>query len=216
MGENINLHWAVSRVAGSTLDLLEDEEVRCLELTSLQCSILRQMAFPWAKLFTRLVEDHGDYQTTVDMPQAYIDALEELELLLGGGYDGPTEGCPVGEIYVNRGNPNAPDYTIGAGLTADSTWRMRDLSAIVNDSDATRVLLLAYCKDAGANMDFLFRPLGNLGAHSGEYIRTQVANIVVFAQFQIYMPVLQTIEYAISTGMDQATLTVQGWWVPAS
>lgn len=212
MGQEIRLHWGVSRVGSAVLDLLEDEERRCFDLSILQVSVLRQMAFPWAKMFTRLVEDHGDYQITVDMPTAYVEALEELELLLGGGYDGPKEGCPMGEIYVNRGNPNAPDYTIGAGLTADGTWRMLDLSAIVNDSDATRVLLLAYCKDTGANMDFLFRPLGNLGAHSGEYIRTQVANIVVFAQFQIYMPVLQTIEYAISAGMDIATLTVQGWW----
>ena len=215
MSENINLHWAVSRVLGDTLDLLEDEERRCLDLSVLQCSILRQMTFPWARLFTRLVDDHGDYQTVVDMPVAYVEALEELEVLLGGGYDGPKEGCPVGEIYVNRGNPVGPDYGIGTGLTADGTWRMKDLSAIINDPTATRVLLLAYCKDASVNLDFLFRPLGFVNMNSGMDVRTVVANVYTFAQFQLYMPVLQTVEYAITAGMDNAYLVVQGWWVPA-
>jgi hypothetical protein len=209
------LHWAVSRVAGSTLDLLEDEEVRCLELTSLQCSILRQMAFPWAKLFTRLVNDYGDYQTTVDMPQAYIDALEELELLLGGGYDGPKEGCPVGEEYVNRGNPAAADFTIGAGLIADGAWRMLDLSAIVNDPTASQVRLLSWCRDTVVSADFTFRPLGFTNALSGDVLRVQVAGVYVYKQSDIYMPVLQTIEYAIMAGMDVAGVVVQGWWHPA-
>jgi hypothetical protein len=101
------------------------------------------MAFPWAKFRTRLVEEHLGYWVVVEQPQAYIDALEELEVLLSGAYDGPKEGCPVGgEAFVDRGNVAAFDFGI-ANFTANGAWQVKDLSAIVTDADATRVLRYA-------------------------------------------------------------------------
>jgi hypothetical protein len=214
MSENINLHWAVSRVLGDTLDLLEDEERRCLDLSVLQCSILRQMTFPWARLFTRLVEDHGDYQTTVEMPQAYIDALEELELLLGGGYDGPKEGCLVGEIYHDRGNPSAWDYTIG-DFTANGTWRSLDVSAIVDNPDATRVLLRGRFKDNLVGQAFFLREYGDSGQYDAIGGLTQVTGVLTEFHGQVELGVVQQLEYLIASGMDEADLLIRGWWVPA-
>lgn len=214
MGQNIRLHWAVSRVWAPTLDLLEDEERRCLDLSVLQCSILRQMTFPWARAASRLVEDHGDYQTIVDQPVAYQEALDELEVLLSGAYDGPVGGCPVGEIFVDRGNPDTRDFYIGSGLTADGIYRTLDLSAKVTDSDANRVLLLIQAKDGSTGQNFAVRQYGDSGANAAAWLRTQAANVAIFGQISVYMPVLRQVEYIITSGMDVAEMTVQGWWKP--
>lgn len=112
MGQRTQLNWGVSRVEASALDLLEDEERRCLDLSITQISIMRQMVFPWAFRSDRLVESHTDYQTTVDMPVAYLEALEELEILLSGAYDGPKGGCPVSEIFVDRGDLPGGDFSL--------------------------------------------------------------------------------------------------------
>jgi hypothetical protein len=120
MSENIRPKYGVSRVDGDTLDLLEDEEIRIMKLTALQCSVLRQMVFPWVFYRERLVNEFPSYWEIVEQPQDYKDALEELELMVGGGYV-PPEVIEMGEVYVDRGNPSAWDFSIGSGLTADGT-----------------------------------------------------------------------------------------------
>jgi len=213
MGENIRLHWGVSRVESSALDLLEDEERRIMDFSILQVSILRQMAFPWAKMSTRLVEDHGDYQTTVDQPQDYKDALEELELMLGGGYV-PPETETMGDVYVNRTTATANDFSIGSGLTADGTWRTLDLSSIVTDADATVVHLRAFVKDNVTDSTLQFRVYGATGAYSIQVLSTQVANLNNYGQLLVGIPVLRQLEYKITSGMDATGIVVLGWWKP--
>lgn len=214
MSENIRLPWGVSRVYADTLDLLEDEERRCLELSVLQCSILRQMTFPWVRAASRLVEDHGDYQTIVDQPVAYQEALDELEVLLSGAYDGPETGCPVGEVFVDRGNPSAVDFSIGSGLTADSGWHTLSIGNIVS-AGASRVLLQCSCKDNLTNAVFRTRPFGNSYAINAYAIRTQLANVYNYQQVHCWLFGGDVFEYLITSGMDAADITVCGWWVPA-
>lgn len=216
MGENIRLPWGVSRVYADTLDLLEDEERRCLELSVMQCSILRQMSFPWARAASRLVEDHGDYQTIVDQPVAYQEALDELEVLLSGAYDGPRGGCPVGEEFVNRGDPAVIDWQIGAGLTADGTWCVLDVSSVVVDDTATRVLLYIYCQDGAAGTVMMLRSRGNSNAVNVVRLRTQVANIYTEAEGQIFFTAGRFVEYNIAAVMNVGAIVVRGWWKPAA
>jgi len=213
MGENIRLHWGVSRVWAPTLDLLEDEERRFLDISVLQASILRQMAFPWARMSTRLVEDHGDYQTTVEMPEAYLDALDELELMLGGGYTPPEE-VEMGDLFVDRGDPNANDFAIGTGLIADGAWHGLDLSGIINNELATRVLIRGYAKDNLVGSVCSFRRYPNQNAYNAASHATQVANVYVYFQCQVVLSPAQWVDYLLTNGMDVAAVVVQGWWVP--
>jgi len=81
----IHLDEHVSRVQSSVLELLSSTNCSLLLLSDLQIAVLAQMTFPYVWWSTRLVEDHGQYQLTVDFPQSYRDELECLELLLSGG-----------------------------------------------------------------------------------------------------------------------------------
>jgi hypothetical protein len=81
----VHLDEHVSRVQASTLELLADPSCLVLILSPLQVSVLRQMTFPYVWWPTRLIEDHETWQETVEFPDAYVDELECLELLLSGG-----------------------------------------------------------------------------------------------------------------------------------
>lgn len=85
MARIIHLDEHVSRVQSSVLELLDSPNCNLLVLSDLQVAVLEQMTFPYVAWATRLVEDHESYQVLVDAPQAYIDELECLELLLSGG-----------------------------------------------------------------------------------------------------------------------------------
>jgi len=213
MTENITPQYGVSRVTGDTLDLLEDEEIRIMKLTALQCSVIRQMCFPWAFRRERLVNEFPSHWEVVTQPQAYKDSLEELELMMGGGYV-PPEMKTMGDIYVDRGNATANDASIGSGLTADNTWRTLDLSSIVSDADATMVLLRCYIKDGAVGQFLQFRKYGLTGGYSTQVLATQVANVYNYASFVIPIPVLRELEYKISSGMDETGIVVLGWWKP--
>lgn len=215
MGQNIRLPWGVSRVESSTLDLLEDEERRCLDVSILQVSVLRQMAFPWALTPSRLVESHVDYQTVVEMPQAYIDELEELEVLLSGAYDGPTGGCPVGETFVDRGNVNGFDFGI-ANFTANGAWQEKDLSNIVTDADATRVLIVAEIRDGSTNQALLVASYDDTYHYNRAGAHTQAANVYADLNCEVEVDAQRRIVYLISTGMDICNMVIRGWWRPAT
>ena len=215
MGENVNLHWGVGRVWSPTLDLLEDEERRCLDLSIMQCSILRQMVFPWVRLPSRLVEDHGDYQTTVDMPEAYLDALDELEQLLSGAYDGPETGCPVGEVYVDRGDLPGWDFGV-ATLTIDGNWHELDLTNVIGEVAATRVLVRVAISAPGPGYSFWLRQGDNTSNVNASALRSQVAGQYTEHETQIQLPGTQHIAYLGSAGTTDALLVVRGYWMPAA
>jgi hypothetical protein len=214
MGENVVLHWGVGRVWAPTLDLLEDEERRCLDLSIMQCSILRQMTFPWVRLESRLVEDHGDYQTTADMPEAYLDALDELETLLSGAYDGPETGCPVGEVFIDRGDNATWDYALPTTLTADGAWHALNFGLLVGSS-ATRVLLRAFIADTAADAYMMFRKPGY--ANELNVARVRLGMGVGYDERQLECSIASggLLSYKISSGMDDALISIQGWWEPA-
>jgi len=214
MSENVRPQWSVSRVASDTLDLLEDEEVRCLELTSLQCSILRQMAFPWAKLRTRLVNEHPDYWEIVEQPAAYVEALEELEILLSGAYDGPTGGCPVGEVFVDRGDPSAWDFQVG-DLAVDGAWHSLDLGGIITDADATRLEIGAWFLSSVVNHTLQFRKTNNVNGLNVLIQRTHTAYLFEHLSGPVSLGPDRSLDYWASTGLPEIYIIVRGWWKPA-
>jgi len=214
MVEKVNLHWEVSRVIGGTLDLLEDEERRCLDLSILQCSILRQMVFPWARFRTRLVNEHVDYQTIVEMPEAYLDELDELEELLSGAYDGPTEGCPVSEIFVDRGDLPGYDFAI-ANLTADGAWHNLALVNVIGDALATRVLLRCQFTASAAAAVVRFREDGNTAIINIAGSRVHVTTVSPEFECTVVLPGTQIIEYYLSTTVTMCNIVVRGYWIPA-
>jgi hypothetical protein len=215
MSENVRPRWDISRVTSDTLDLIEDEERRCLDLSVLQCSILRQMTFPWAKFRTRLVEEHPDYWVVVDQPQAYVEALEELEVLLSGAYDGPKEGCPMGEVFVDRGDPSVNDFTIANGLlVADSQWNIVNLDQII-PVGSTYVLLRVELTSATVGKYIILREAGNSNIPNSVILRAQAANVDNDGSALVAVGGLRYVAYVLQTGVAAATVTVRGWWVPA-
>lgn len=215
MGTNIHLNWGVSRVLSSTLDLLEDEERRCLDLSVLQVSVLRQMVYPWVQMWTRLVEDHGDYQVTVDMPTAYLEALEELEILLSGAYDGPKGGCPVGEVFHDRGDLPGYDFT-QAQLTKDSGWHELDLTNVVGDLAATRVKIRLLFTGLYAGEWIAFREAGNIYDVNATAGRIHAAGVYYDGEGDVKMSSAQTIEYQCSPNVTAANIVIRGYWTPAT
>ena len=213
MTEKISPRYGVSRVDGDTLDLLEDDEIRIMKITALQCSVVRQMCFPWVFYYERLVNEFPSYWEVVTQPQAYKDSLEELELMMGGGYV-PPEVETMGDTYVNRTNASANDFSIGSGLTADGTWRTLDLSSIVTDTDATVAHLRGFVKDNVTDSTLQFRVYGATGAYSIQVLSTQVANLNNYGQFLVGIPVLRQLEYKITSGMDSTGIVIIGWWKP--
>lgn len=214
MGENIRLPWGVSRVASSTLELLADEERRCLDLSILHTSILRQMVFPWAFLPQRLVEDHGDWQEVVEMPTAYLEALEELEILLSGAYDGPIGGCPVGEIYVDRGDLPGYDFTL-ATLIADDAWHPLNLQNVLGSSVATRTLARAIFTGPYAAAYCGFRQGGNIAGYNVSAGRSQVPGLYFEFQAQVSIAQNMEIEYVLSPSITDCAIVFPGYWEPA-
>jgi hypothetical protein len=214
MGQNIRLNWGVSRVGAYALDLLEDEERRCLDLSILQVSVLRQMVFPWAKMPSRLVEDYGDYQVTVDMPTAYLEALEELEELLSGAYDGPETGCAMGEVYVDRGDLPGWDFE-EATLTRDYAFHDMDLTNVIGDTSATRVKIRVIFHGTAVGSGCAFREAGNVADVNAGGSRLQVANVYTEFECDVKMSVAQHIEYSFSSTVDDIYMVIRGYWIPA-
>jgi hypothetical protein len=215
MGENVRSQWAVSRVSADTLALLEDDERRCLDLSSLQCSILRQMTFPWATFRTRLVTEHPDYWEIVDQPTAYKEALEELEILLSGAYDGPKGGCPVGEVFHDRGDLPGYDFT-QAQLTKDSGWHELDLTNVVGDLAATRVKIRLLFTGLYAGEWIAFREAGNIYDVNATAGRIHAAGVYYDGEGDVKMSSAQTIEYQCSPNVTAANIVIRGYWTPAT
>lgn len=215
MGTIIRLPWGVSRVLSSTLDLLEDDERRCLDLSILQVSVLRQMVYPWVQMWTRLVEDHGDYQETIDMPTAYLEALEGLEILLSGAYDGPKGGCPVGEVFVDRGDLPGFDMETG-NFTKDGTWREWDLTNVIGAPSATRVMIRCSFTGSVAGGYIYFRQEDNVAGVNIAGQRVQVAGEYIDLEVYVELPGTQKVSYNISSTITVIYCVVRGYWMPAA
>jgi hypothetical protein len=214
MTENISPRYGVSRVDGDTLDLLEDEEVRIVKLTALQCSVVRQMVFPWVYYRERLVNEFPSYWEIVEQPQAYKDSLEELELMMGGGYVWPG-GVNMGEEYVDRGDASGYDYTISS-WTADGNWHDKTAAGIVFDYGATRMLLRVRIKDGTVGQGMGFRSEAYSGVYNQATIITLVANVYHYADLWVPLGPELGFDYYVASGMDVADAVVRGWWIPAS
>ena len=215
MSEMVHLHWGVSRVHAATLDLLEDEERRCLDLSILQCSILRQMVFPWVYRPDRLVEEHVGYEIPVEMPVAYVEALEELDQLLSGAYAGPKEGCPVGEVYVDRGDPSGWDFTI-ANLVADAAWHEMDLTNVIGEVSARLVLMRVRLTGPTVGGFIYFRESGNVATINYAGVPILTTTTPVDASIIIHLAATQKVDYILSVGVTVCFLFVRGYWAPAT
>lgn len=215
MAEIVHLHWGVSRVGSDTIELSQDPERRCLDLSIMQVSILRQMVFPWAYRRDRLVEDFDAYQVIEEQPTHYKEALEELEELLSGAYDGPETGCPVGEVYVDRGDPNAWD-TVVADLTVDGAYHDLSLAGIITDSTATRVLLRVEFVGNAAGRRLSFRKKGNANPYNLASRLARVANITDSFDATVSLGSGRSVSYNLAVGITTCNILVRGWWKPAA
>ena len=108
----VHLDHHVSRVQASVLDLLDSPNCNLLLLSDLQVAVLAQMTFPYVKWATRLIEDHGQWQETVEFPQHYRDELECLELLLSGG---ATMTCDLSVVLADLADAIRNQPSGGAG-----------------------------------------------------------------------------------------------------
>lgn len=112
MAQIIHLDEHVSRVQSSVLEMIASTNCNLLVLSDLQVAVLAQMTFPYVNWATRLIEDHGQWQETVDFPQLYKDELECLELLLSGG---DTMACDLSTVLAALADAIRTQPTGGAG-----------------------------------------------------------------------------------------------------
>jgi len=116
----VHLDEHVGRVQSSVLELLDSPNCNLLLLSDVQVAVLAQMTFPYVRYTTRLILDRGQYQELVEMPQAYLDELECLELLLSGG---ATMTCDLSTVLAAlaaaiRQQPAGGDGCAGSGPAA--------------------------------------------------------------------------------------------------
>lgn len=126
----------------------------------------------------------------------------------------PLSGGAGGHEYVDRGDPDAYDYT-HVTLTADAAWHDLDLSAIVTDDDAVLVHLGVWVKDAAANKLIRFRKNGNAYAANVAGMYTEEPNTYMTGSTMVACDVNQVIEYYISAAISEIYVVVRGWFKPA-
>jgi hypothetical protein len=113
---------------------------------------------------------------------------------------------------VDRGDPTAVDYAVGA-LTTDGNWNDLDLSSIV-PAGAVAVKLLATIQDDAVGNKVDFRENGNSNAYNLESPKTIVAGTDHTYSLTVFCDSSRVIEYrASNTTWTKINLTVQGWWI---
>lgn len=116
--------------------------------------------------------------------------------------------------YIDRGDPNAWDFTLG-NLTTDGTWRDLDLSGIVAAGGANRLVKISVeITDDAVGYTFAFRQNGRTNAYAQAGRKTQVANQSFQATLDVLCDANRKIEYyASNTTWTSINLVVRGWWV---
>jgi hypothetical protein len=113
---------------------------------------------------------------------------------------------------VDRGDPTAVDYAVGA-LTTDGNWNDLDLSSIV-PAGAVAVKLLATIQDDAVGNKVDFRENGNSNAYNLESPKTIVAGTDHTYSLTVFCDSSRVIEYrASNTTWTKINLTVQGWYI---
>lgn len=115
--------------------------------------------------------------------------------------------------YVDRGDPAAVDFAVGA-LTTDGAWHDLDLSSIVPAS-AKAVILRAAIEDDAASSAFAFRKNGNSNAINIARQTTQVSGVTIHIPPTI-VPVdaNRVVEYlATNTTWTTINIAVCGWFI---
>ena len=115
-------------------------------------------------------------------------------------------------MFVNRGDPAAPDFT-QATLTLDDNWHDLDLSTII-PAGTQAVLFSAQLKANIAYSHFIMRTKGNVNAWavaSGNAVTTGA----ISRETLIVAPnANRIVEYVgKNTTWPALTLTVVGWWI---
>ncbi len=115
--------------------------------------------------------------------------------------------------FVDRGDPATVDFSVGDFIT-DNTWRDLDLSSIVTDSAAVAVVLHVTMNDGAAGSRFLFRKKGNSNSRAVAGTQTQVANVVLSADFTIPCDTNQIVQYlGDNLTFTAINVTVLGWFL---
>jgi len=139
---------------------------------------------------------------------------EAIEMLSLAQWELETEVSMGGEVFVDRGNVAGFDFVI-ENFTANTAWQMKDLSGIVTDANATRVLINVEIRDGVANQAILLSDYGDTYHYNRAGAHTQVANVYMDLNCEVGLDAQRRIAYLISSGMDICSMTVRGWWKPA-
>ena len=114
--------------------------------------------------------------------------------------------------FVNRGDPNANDFT-HATMTADDAWHDMDLSAIV-PAGAKSVYLKLTVVATTTQRYVIFRKNGNSNEYAAPTVRTQVANAVNDASFIVALDANRRVEYKCSNvAWTGIYVLVLGWFM---
>jgi hypothetical protein len=142
-----------------------------------------------------------------------FDWIAATGILSKAQWELETEVDVSAEIFVDRGDPAAWDYTIG-DFTADAAWHEKSLAAKITDADATRVLLYVQIRDTVAGQTIYLRNADNSNAYNAAQGHTQVSGVYSDLNCEVVLSSTQAIEYNIAAGMDICNMMVRGWWKP--
>jgi len=128
-----------------------------------------------------------------------------------GGTDEITIAGLVGKSYlVDIGDPSTFSYT-KTTLSLNGTWQDLDLSSFLTDT-TTHVLLYVVIEDDLVETEIMFRKRGNQAEKNIAKLRTQVANVIIDANFIVPVDVDQKIQYkATNTGWGFCNIVVCGY-----
>ncbi len=115
------------------------------------------------------------------------------------------------EMYVNRGDPAAVDFTIG-DFTIDGAWHTLDLSAFITTS-ARAVLIDIDFDNNSANKHITLRQNGNSNDINHFDVSTKVAGQDEHTNAIVSPDSSRLIEYKITNaGWTALKMSVRGWW----
>jgi len=148
------------------------------------------------------VQEGGSDITTLDFDATDFDVSENPDKEIN---------ISLGTLYHDVGDPAAVHYSIGSGLTADSTWNDLDISAHVG-SAAVLAHLRVVIEDATTRQS-KFRENGNSNAINIGVCRVdrEVDNQYHYQDLWIQTDSSGVIEAWVETGTDMCNVVVAGY-----
>lgn len=116
---------------------------------------------------------------------------------------------PVGQKLVDRGDPEAYDFTVG-NFTGDNTWRDLDLSAIV-PKGAISVRLYVSITGTGNNQAIYFRKKGNTGNINLNAVFIGVLAGLDIHTVDVFCNTDSVIQYNATTSLSVINVAVVAW-----